>query len=146
VEFHFHEVWSNLVCITQIERSTPQFTHFVMQTKFQNNSQKMFSVLFSSGEHISYAKNFVFWVRYQALKSVAGVCGSTQTQTCGFSAEYCGHFRRKCLGYRRRRVVQLVPIEDQCVQTHLGKSASITGLGVMSGAWKLSKPCSKSRL
>jgi hypothetical protein len=102
VEFHFHEVWSNLVCITKIERSTPQFTHFVMQTKFQNNCEKMFSVLSSSGKHMSYAKDFVFWVRYQALKSMARVCGSTQTQTCGFSAEYCGHFRRKCLGDTRQ--------------------------------------------
>jgi hypothetical protein len=81
---------------------TPQFTHFVMQTKFQNNCEKMFSVLSSSGKHMSYAKDFVFWVRYQALKSMARVCGSTQTQTCGFSAEYCGHFRRKCLGDTRQ--------------------------------------------
>jgi hypothetical protein len=50
------------------------------------------------------------------------------------------------LDYRRRRVVQLLTIEDQCVSTHLGKRASITALGEMSGALKLGKPCTKSLL
>jgi hypothetical protein len=67
-----------------------------MLPKFENNCQKMFSAFCCFREHVSYADNFVFWVRYQALKLMTMVCGRTQTQSGMSSAEYCGHVRRKC--------------------------------------------------